>query len=127
MLDFEKFKEQVRAHQGSCVLYFFGDADATGSSWCPDCRNADGLIREKAEAAGAVLVEVPVGTREEWKNGVNNPYKNLLSSSPEFVGVNNISKIPTLVMLKEGKEVSRLVEDECSKAEGKLLSSFFAS
>ena len=90
---------------GEALFLFFGSENPqTGESWCPDCVVADPVVRKAIIAARKDLTvyECPVGERADWKNQPGHPYR----TTPAF----RIARIPTLVHLKGGVEVGRLVE-----------------
>ncbi|EJD54427.1 hypothetical protein AURDEDRAFT_156207 [Auricularia subglabra TFB-10046 SS5] len=86
-------------------IIFYSSVDpATGRLWCPDCRDVDQLVRDTFTADGAPDARlVYVGQRHEWKRPAENP----LRGEPW-----NVAGVPTIVKLKDGKEVARLVEGE---------------
>ncbi|KAJ7492350.1 hypothetical protein FB451DRAFT_1218029 [Mycena latifolia] len=81
---------------------FYSDI-VDGQMWCPDCRAVDDVVQKTfagSESPAAVIVYV--GNKPEWK-----AVDNLFRGEPF-----NIRSIPTIVRLKEKKEVGRLVEGE---------------
>ncbi|CAG8434501.1 15534_t:CDS:2 [Funneliformis mosseae] len=109
---------QERKGQNIFVVLFGNENPNTGKSWCPDCVNADPLIRHHLEktTADSVLIEVPVGTRAEGRP--DNPYR----LHPRI----QLKSIPTLIKWTENAETDkRLVESECTRDD--LLSAFFTT
>jgi thiol-disulfide isomerase/thioredoxin len=110
----EELKQWFEQHSSEdrAFVYLYGDhMPATGKSWCPDCVDADPLIHKAAQEAGVDLFELPVGTREQYKNNPTHPAR-----------VNaklKLTAIPTLIEFhKDGYTPgSRLVEDECKDPE----------
>ncbi|CAG8480328.1 4362_t:CDS:2 [Acaulospora colombiana] len=90
---------------------------STGVSWCPDCVRADPLIHRCARP-DSVLVEVPVGTRSEYKGRPDNPYK----THPRI----QLKAIPTLIKwsVTGSDDDKRLVEYECANEDA--LSELFS-
>ncbi|KAJ6575401.1 hypothetical protein B0H19DRAFT_933743 [Mycena capillaripes] len=81
---------------------FYADVE-DGRMWCSDCRAVDEQVRGVFTAAnGSSAVIVYVGSKPNWKAKDNvfrgEPFK--------------ITDVPTVVRMKEGKEVGRLVEAE---------------
>jgi len=85
-------------------LIFYASIDPeTGKMWCPDCRDVEELVRttfEGEEAPKALIVWV--GNKLEWRAPTNPVRKEPWS----------VTNIPTIVKLKNGEEVARLVEAE---------------
>ncbi len=104
--------EQALAHcreAGEEALFlFFGSEDpVSGVSWCPDCVTADPLLRTACGLLRpeVVLHECPVGTRGEWRDRSEHPYR----QHPVW----HLERIPTLVHLRGHCELGRLVEADC--------------
>eukprot|EP00047_Mylnosiga_fluctuans_P000501 m.194183 g.194183 ORF g.194183 m.194183 type:complete len:133 (-) comp10071_c5_seq2:2008-2406(-) len=106
------------------VVYFAGNADAAGSSWCPDCNAAWPQVKAKAAQLGkdTLFVHCEVGDRPTWKDPKN-----------EFRldAALQLQRVPTLALfaassLAHGKlprPKRVLVEDQCNDAG--LLDEFF--
>ena len=94
-------------------IYFWGTADDSGESWCPDCRQADPVIEAGLANAteGIVFIMVAVGDRGAWKNP-----ENAFRVHPSF----KVTGIPTLIRWKTDR---RLEPEECKKKE--LIDEFF--
>ena len=45
------------------LLFVAGDDDATGESWCPDCRLATPVIYSLIDGKGYTVIEVDVGDK----------------------------------------------------------------
>ncbi|XP_001513772.1 thioredoxin domain-containing protein 17 [Ornithorhynchus anatinus] len=110
---YERCSRALDDNRGKTVfVYFTGSKSADGRSWCPDCEQAEPIVREalKNIPAGAVFIYCQVGDRSYWKDPNNEFRKNL-----------KITAVPTL--LKYGTP-QKLVESECSKAD--LVQMLFA-
>ncbi|XP_066119047.1 thioredoxin domain-containing protein 17 isoform X2 [Saccopteryx bilineata] len=102
---FEDFSRAVEQHKGKTIFaYFTGSKDAEGKSWCPDCVQAEPVVREglKHICEGSVFIYCQVGEKPYWKDPNNDFRKNL-----------KITAVPTL--LKYGTP-QKLVESECLQA-----------
>jgi len=93
----------LSAPVGDALVLFFGNLDASGRSWCPDCRNIEDTVQTQLARPGSYIVYV--GDRAQWKTPDNRYRKDW-----------SVTGIPTLVSVKDGKEVGRL-EDELEDAE----------
>ncbi|XP_003469685.1 thioredoxin domain-containing protein 17 isoform X1 [Cavia porcellus] len=99
---FEEFNRAVAEHPGKTIFaYFSGSKDAGGKSWCPDCVQAEPVVREglKHVSEGCVFIYCQVGEKSDWKDP-NNDFRKKLK----------ITAVPTL--LKYGTP-QKLVESEC--------------
>ncbi|XP_045343266.1 thioredoxin domain-containing protein 17 [Leopardus geoffroyi] len=102
---FEEFSRAVEQHHGKTIFaYFTGSKDAGGKSWCPDCVQAEPVVREglKHVSEGCVFIYCQVGEKPYWKDPNNDFRKNL-----------KVTAVPTL--LKYGTP-QKLVESECLQA-----------
>uniref|UniRef100_A0A8C5L5G7 Thioredoxin domain-containing protein 17 n=2 Tax=Jaculus jaculus TaxID=51337 RepID=A0A8C5L5G7_JACJA len=102
---FEEFNQAVEQHRGKTIFaYFSGSKDAEGKSWCPDCVQAEPVVREglKHVTEECVFIYCQVGERSYWKDP-NNDFRQKLK----------ITAVPTL--LKYGTP-QKLVESECLQA-----------
>ncbi|XP_002748358.1 thioredoxin domain-containing protein 17 [Callithrix jacchus] len=102
---FEEFNRAVKQHNGKTIFaYFTGSKDAGGKSWCPDCVQAEPVVREglKHVSEGCVFIYCQVGDKPYWKDPNNDFRKNL-----------KVTAVPTL--LKYGTP-QKLVESECLQA-----------
>nr|XP_008008233.2 thioredoxin domain-containing protein 17 [Chlorocebus sabaeus] len=102
---FEEFHRAVEEHNGKTIFaYFTGSKDAGGKSWCPDCVQAEPVVREglKHISEGCVFIYCQVGEKPYWKDPNNDFRKNL-----------KVTAVPTL--LKYGTP-QKLVESECLQA-----------
>ncbi|GAA5816505.1 hypothetical protein MFLAVUS_010034 [Mucor flavus] len=105
----EDFDIQVKAalETGNPVfVLFFGTADAeTSESWCPDCVIADPLVRKAVlQVKDSILLEAPVGGRDEWKGNTTHPYRVRFS----------VPAIPTLYKWSTAGPGECLVEEDCA-------------
>jgi len=58
------------------VLFFGTETPETSESWCPDCVIADPLVRKAIiPIQNAILLEAPVGARNDWKGNTSHPYR----------------------------------------------------
>jgi len=84
-------------------VIFYASRDESGRMWCPDCRDVEDIVERTfapADAPSGLIIYV--GQRPEWKTE-----RNVFRSAPWL-----IKSIPTIVKLKDGAEVRRLVEGE---------------
>ncbi|KAF1803123.1 hypothetical protein FB192DRAFT_1366530 [Mucor lusitanicus] len=89
------------------VLFFGTETPETSESWCPDCVIADPLVRKAIiPIENAILLEAPVGARNDWKGNTAHPYR------VRF----NVPAIPTLFKWSEAGPGEKLVEEECADA-----------
>ncbi|KAJ3113950.1 Thioredoxin domain-containing protein 17 [Phlyctochytrium bullatum] len=98
--------QAVQDHPGRIFVYLFANEDpATGQSWCPDCRNAEPLIKKHLETVdGGLVLEVAAGDRPTWKDP-NNFYRHHAELKA--------TSVPTLYEIgKDGKVLKKLVENE---------------
>ncbi|XP_053562270.1 thioredoxin domain-containing protein 17 [Bombina bombina] len=103
---YEQFCQEVEKHKGTTVfVYFSGNKNADGVSWCPDCVKAEPVVRGELKnlPEGAVFIYCQVGERPYWKDS-NNEFKRNLK----------LASVPTL--LKYGT-AQKLVEEECLNAD----------
>ncbi|KAF9041841.1 hypothetical protein BDZ89DRAFT_1060207 [Hymenopellis radicata] len=93
------------------VIFYSSVVD--GQLWCPDCRVVDAFVKDTFEPSNpgtprALLIYV--GDRPTWKSKDNayrgDPWK--------------IHGIPTMLKVKEGKEIGRFVDDEIRDELAKL-------
>ncbi|KAJ6621145.1 hypothetical protein B0H10DRAFT_1017224 [Mycena sp. CBHHK59/15] len=83
-------------------LIFYANV-VDGQMWCSDCRAVDDVVRTTFTAPNAPLaVIVYVGNKPEWK-ALDNVFR---------VEPFNIKEIPTIIKLREKKEIGRLVDAE---------------
>ncbi|TFK77441.1 hypothetical protein BDN72DRAFT_43697 [Pluteus cervinus] len=74
-----------------------------GRLWCPDCRAVEEDVRNVFDGSDdPPALIVYVGDKSSWK-----PSSNPFRGAPW-----NITSIPTIVKVKDGKEIGRLVELE---------------
>ncbi|KAF3692621.1 Thioredoxin domain-containing protein 17 [Channa argus] len=103
---YDEFNKSVSERKGKDIfVYFSGDKDAKGKSWCPDCVKAEPIVRgEMAHLPeGSVFIYCQVGERAYWKDPSNEFKKSL-----------RLSAVPTLLRFGTPQ---KLVEDECFKAD----------
>ncbi|KAL1260590.1 hypothetical protein QQF64_008417 [Cirrhinus molitorella] len=103
---YEEFCKAVSERKGKdIIVYFSGDKDDQGKSWCPDCVKAEPVVRGELShlMEGSVFIYCQVGDRSYWKDP-NNDFKKTLK----------LTGVPTL--LRYGTP-QKLVEEECFKAD----------
>jgi len=81
------------------IIFYSSIVD--GQMWCPDCRVVDNLVKETFSADAPEGLIVYVGDRTQWKSPTN-----VYRQKPW-----NITNVPTIVRLKDGKEDGRLADD----------------
>lgn len=83
------------------VIFYSSVVD--GKLWCPDCRDVDPLVNEIfSPEDGPPALVVYVGNRQQWKTP-----DNIWRQEPW-----NVTGVPSIVQIKDGKPAARLVEDE---------------
>uniref|UniRef100_A0AAA9T7N5 Thioredoxin domain-containing protein 17 n=4 Tax=Pecora TaxID=35500 RepID=A0AAA9T7N5_BOVIN len=68
---YEEFMQVVEQHSDKTIFaYFSGSKDAEGKSWCPDCVQAEPVVREglKHVGEGCVFIYCQVGEKPYLKN-----------------------------------------------------------
>ncbi|XP_022211748.1 thioredoxin domain-containing protein 17 [Drosophila obscura] len=103
-----------KARTSPIYLYFYGEKDSKGNSWCPDCVTAEeGIMTAfRQYTRDALVLVVDVGNRDAWMDrSDNNSFR-----KPPF----SLTSIPS-VLLWNGSE--RLDGDQLLKSE--LLELFF--
>lgn len=110
-IDTQAALDRVVKAQGDALFLFFGSEDpGSGESWCKDCVMADPVLRATIATAapGLTVYECPVGARVDWKGQPDHPYR----VHPTF----HLQRIPTLIRLRGGIDIGRLVEASCADA-----------
>ena len=64
------------------------------------------MVRKAARDAGAVLIEVPVGDRDSYKDKPQNPWR--------VFSKTKVTHVPTLLKWGIGGERARLIDSDCS-------------
>ncbi|CDS08109.1 hypothetical protein LRAMOSA02058 [Lichtheimia ramosa] len=103
-------KNGLESHNPVYVVFFGTEKPETNESWCPDCVVADPLIRKAIlthAPENALLLEAPVGHREDWKGNASHPYRTRF----------NLSAIPTLFRWTKEGPGAALVEEDCANAQ----------
>ncbi|XP_078278644.1 thioredoxin domain-containing protein 17 [Rhinoraja longicauda] len=98
---YEAFMEAVERHKGKTIFaYFTGSKDKDGVSWCPDCVEAEPIVRAELQKMpkGSIFIYCQTGARPEWKN-VANKFRTKLN----LTGVPTLLKYGTSQMLVEGE------------------------
>ncbi|CAG9760020.1 unnamed protein product [Ceutorhynchus assimilis] len=109
-----KFFQEFNSHEQKAYVYFTGNKDSSGQSWCPDCNNAWPVVMGVLDALpdNHPLVIVEVGEREEWKNP-QNPFRKdkvRLRVIPTIAIWNEVNKLEG-VMCEKQELVSMLLEE----------------
>ncbi|KAJ7193333.1 hypothetical protein GGX14DRAFT_589131 [Mycena pura] len=82
-------------------IIFYASVE-NGKMWCGDCRAVDDVVQKTFAPNGPAAAIVYVGSKPEWKAEDNvfrgEPFK--------------VTDVPTIVKLKEKKELARLVLEE---------------
>uniref|UniRef100_T1PAM7 Thioredoxin domain-containing protein 17 n=1 Tax=Musca domestica TaxID=7370 RepID=T1PAM7_MUSDO len=111
---FEKSVEELSKCGKKLFVYFTGEKDENGVSWCPDCNVAgpkvEAAVKEFADD-DSVFLTVDVGNRPFWKD-MKNPFREDARLK--------LMVIPTLI---RWQTVIRLEGDQCEKPD--LLEMFF--
>lgn len=107
---FEEFSKYTRAidSRGPPVFFYFsGSKLPDGNSWCPDCVEAEPVVRHYLSELdkSIIFVYVDVGDREYWKDK-ECPFRTDSRSK--------LMVIPTLI---KWKGVQRLEGSQCSNRE----------
>lgn len=98
---YQAFMEAVESHKGKTIFaYFTGSKDKNGVSWCPDCVQAEPIVRAELDKMpeGAIFIYCQTGARPEWKN-VANKFRTELN----LTGVPTLMKYGTTQKLVEGQ------------------------
>ncbi|XP_050678567.1 thioredoxin domain-containing protein 17-like isoform X2 [Leptidea sinapis] len=105
--DFVKYVESLDINGPPVFVYFSGSKNADGNSWCPDCVEAEPVIKSYFTELqkNIIFVYVDVGDRDYWKNKAC-PFR---TDSRIKLMV-----IPTLI---KWKGVQRLEGSQCNKRE----------
>jgi len=93
--------EDIPSSFGTTFLIFYASRDVNGRMWCPDCRDVEEHVKETFESSPQTGLIIYVGNKPTWKSPDN-----------RFRQSHNISSIPTIVRLDNGKETARLIEGE---------------
>jgi hypothetical protein len=112
--------DRLQRTSGDALLLFFGSEDpGTGASWCPDCVIADPILRRACATlqGDLTLYECPVGERQAWKQRPEHPYR----TDPDL----HVERIPTLIRVRQGILVGRLVEADCQQRD--LVAAFLSA
>ncbi|XP_034651117.1 thioredoxin domain-containing protein 17 [Drosophila subobscura] len=114
---FQELQNMLDVHKNRTspiYLYFFGEKDSKGKSWCPDCVEAEeGIMTAfRQYTKDALVLVVDVGNRDAWKDRSDaNKFR-----KPPF----SVNSIPS-VLLWKGQQ--RLEGDQLLKSG--LLKLFF--
>lgn len=96
---YQAFVEAVASHKGKTIFaYFTGSKDKNGVSWCPDCVQAEPIVRAELDKMpeGSIFIYCQTGARPEWKNG-----KNKFRTELKLTGVPTLMKYGTTQKLVE--------------------------
>ena len=92
------------------LVYLYGDHDAQGRSWCPDCVIAQPFVdnvlprileNESKKEVYFINISVSMKQREIYRNDK----------------ILKLRRIPTLIYFSKGVEMGRLVEDDMASQE----------
>ena len=92
------------------LVYLYGDHDAQGRSWCPDCVIAQPFVdnvlprileNESKKEVYFINISVGMKQREIYRNDK----------------ILKLRRIPTLIYFSKGVEMGRLVEDDMASQE----------
>ncbi|KZV70961.1 hypothetical protein PENSPDRAFT_684972 [Peniophora sp. CONT] len=87
---------------GAEFAIFYSSRDDQGRMWCPDCRDVEEQVQKTFEGANSPSASIIyVGQRAEWKAPADNKFR----KDPW-----KITGVPTILRLKDGKEVGRIVD-----------------
>lgn len=101
---------QDNLNSSRIFLYFYGSIDeSTGVSWCSDSVKADPILRTAFSKVNSVVIELPSGTRSEWK-GVSNHFYKIDKKI-------KLTALPTVIEVNGDGEIKRLVEGDCYNQE----------
>uniref|UniRef100_A0A3P8VZJ3 Thioredoxin domain-containing protein 17 n=1 Tax=Cynoglossus semilaevis TaxID=244447 RepID=A0A3P8VZJ3_CYNSE len=93
---YEEFCQAIAERKGKDIfVYFSGNKDAEGKSWCPDCVKAEPVVRGEMSNLpdGSVFIYCQVGERTYWKNPNNDFKKNLkLTGVPTLMRYGTVRK-----------------------------------
>ncbi|CAO3647149.1 unnamed protein product [Mucor hiemalis] len=90
------------------VIFFGTETPETSESWCPNCVIANPLVRKVIlQVKDSILLEAPVGGRNEWKGNTTHPYR------VKF----QVPAIPTLYKWTAAGPGDKLVEEDCANVE----------
>jgi len=108
--EFESNFSTLLNKKDSFYAYFYASYDKNGVSWCSDCTKVKPILEEVSQQSlssqqNIMLYYFPIEDPQAYK-------------SPDFVYRKNshikLERIPTLIYFREGKELSRMVEDQIS-------------
>ena len=107
------FNQIVKDHlkdKKDFLVYLYGDHDAQGRSWCPDCVIAQPYVdnvlprimkNESKKEVYFINISVSMKQREIYRNDK----------------ILKLRRIPTLIYFSKGVEMGRLVEDDMASQE----------
>lgn len=98
-----QFWEALKRSEEEPLLFvlFTSGTSVDGTPWCPDCMLADPCVRIEAESRGIFLMEVEVGSVQEWKEIIGkHPFKH----DPRL----RLTSIPTLTTWQRGSMSARV-------------------
>ncbi|EDV92027.1 thioredoxin domain-containing protein 17 [Drosophila grimshawi] len=91
---YKQLEDALKVHaKPNCLIYiyFFGEKDSNGQSWCPDCvaveETVNTAFREYSHQ-NSLIFTVDVGNRLAWKDTVDNKFR-----QPPY----SLVEIPTLI------------------------------
>ncbi|XP_005099707.1 thioredoxin domain-containing protein 17 [Aplysia californica] len=111
----EALSKALKEKSSNAYVVFYADPDENSMSWCPDCRNADPVLRRHLSRlpSDAQVIFCYVGDRPQWKDQ-NNSFR----TDPVY----KLTSVPTVINMATK---DRLVEGQC--IEDKLVKTFFSN
>lgn len=113
LLDINNFDEALKTYikeKKNFIIFLYGQKDANGHSWCPDCVLSEPFVSKAKERVMQLqskkevyFVEIPVDYEKKAVFKENKIVK--------------MTKIPCLVYYFKGHEMGRLIEGEMSTQE----------
>ncbi|XP_072943605.1 thioredoxin domain-containing protein 17-like [Epargyreus clarus] len=105
--EFAKYTENIDPKGPPVLFYFTGSKLANGNSWCPDCVEAEPIVKAFLSELQkeAIFVYVDVGDREYWKDKAC-PFRTDSRT--------RLMVIPTII---KWKGVQRLEGSQCNKVD----------
>ncbi|XP_059057094.1 thioredoxin domain-containing protein 17-like [Achroia grisella] len=103
--EFAKYTDNIDPNGPPVFFYFSGEKTADGNSWCPDCVEAEPIVRAYLTELkkSVIFAYVDVGNREYWKDKAC-PFRTDSRT--------RLMVIPTII---KWKGVQRLEGEQCSK------------
>ncbi|XP_026747637.1 thioredoxin domain-containing protein 17-like [Trichoplusia ni] len=105
--EFKRYVETLDSKASKAIFYFSGTKLADGTSWCPDCVEAEPIVKTFMNELKKDLIfgYVDVGDRPSWKSATC-PFR----TDPRL----KLMVIPTIIVWKG---VQRLEGTQCTKVD----------